>query len=1102
MMRFASFLSPVPQQRSLLARYGVAVVLTFAALLLTSLFWTTLNATSEASISATLLFFVFAVILSAIYGGLGPGITCGILSALLTDYFFIMPYHQIAFNSLTGDTIRLTLFLIVAFAISYIEERRRVSEVANQQKTAELSAILSAIRDGLSLQDKNGVITYINPALAAFNFAPSAEWLMKQPPEIQWGNIVADSAIDENEMALDPSSIFSQVFSTAQSTNWSVKLADPKSEAQRILSVITVPIFDIDRQVRMVAHVARDITARSVYEEELKRLNAQLEEKAANLQIALAVGQEKTAELDAILNAMRDGVSMQRADGELLYANPAMASFVQFDDLEQMTRVPISEQWARLEILEMSDDQGLPIDATSIYECVFTHGQAQTWTMHYRVQGSAEEHWLSLITAPIFHEGGHLVRSTITVARDIGMEKQQEKARRELASRLEKQAAELEIAFKERAEKAAEFDAILNAMQDGVTIQRADGEVTYANPASANVIQSPHTDMTGSVPVSELWARLEVLETTDDTGSPIDAQRVYAHVFEHRQSKVWSLRYRLHGSDDEYWLSNITTPIFDNGSNIVRGTVVVSRDITEQKRSEVELKRLNDRIAAQSEEVNIILEAITDSVTAQLENGQAVYANSAAAGMSGFSAVEEMLTIPFPKSRESVDIYDERGEIMPLSAMPRVGVFQHALSSDLVMRIVYKETGGERWISIKSAPVFNTDGTVRLCVSVSRDITAIKQNELQMMALAAIIEQQRRRLNNVIHNVPGLIWEGHGSPRDGQTFDYINEYSETLFGYSSAELRDDPALWERMIYPEDYPAMWNRSIEIYDQRTTGTTNFRVARKDGRSVHVETYTSVVDTDKGETQVFGVMMDVSARKNAEFALEAYAKNLRRSNEELEQFAYVASHDLQEPLRMVTSYLQLIEDRYKDKLDADGIEFVDYAVGGAARMKNLINDLLMFSRVQRGGADFVRFSLDKALDRALRNLQLVIEDTGAIITRDPLPMLQGSETQMSQLFQNLISNALKFVGTQPPQIHIGFEQQDSVYQIFVRDNGIGIETAYLERIFVIFQRLHAKDKYPGTGIGLSIVKKVVENHGGRIWVESEVGVGTTFYFTLPLL
>jgi signal transduction histidine kinase len=226
------------------------------------------------------------------------------------------------------------------------------------------------------------------------------------------------------------------------------------------------------------------------------------------------------------------------------------------------------------------------------------------------------------------------------------------------------------------------------------------------------------------------------------------------------------------------------------------------------------------------------------------------------------------------------------------------------------------------------------------------------------------------------------------------------------------------------------------------------------------------------------------------------------LKRSNEDLEQFAYVASHDLQEPLRMINNYLQLLRQRYKDQLDTNAHDFIGFALDGSKRMHQLIHDLLAYSRVGTHGKEFSVTESDQALDDALANLTVAIEESGARITRDVLPPVMGDEVQLTQLFQNLVGNAVKFRGEAVPEVHIGVQRKGSEWEYSVRDNGIGIAEQDYQRIFVVFQRLHSREKYPGTGIGLAVCKKIVERHGGRIWVESKPGRGTAFHFTIPSL
>lgn len=232
-----------------------------------------------------------------------------------------------------------------------------------------------------------------------------------------------------------------------------------------------------------------------------------------------------------------------------------------------------------------------------------------------------------------------------------------------------------------------------------------------------------------------------------------------------------------------------------------------------------------------------------------------------------------------------------------------------------------------------------------------------------------------------------------------------------------------------------------------------------------------------------------------------LAQLAHDLELSNSELKKFAYVASHDLQEPLNQVANYVQLIEWRYKENLDEDAKEFIQFAVDGVSLMQTLIDDVLAYSKVDLQGVEFELTEVETALERALANLRRRIADTEAIITYDPLPTVMADSTQLMQLFQNLLANAIKFRGEQTPEIHIGAKRLEDEWLFSVKDNGIGLEPRFSERIFVIFQRLHPRDEYPGTGMGLAICKKIIECHRGRIWVESELGQGATFYFTIPV-
>ena len=357
------------------------------------------------------------------------------------------------------------------------------------------------------------------------------------------------------------------------------------------------------------------------------------------------------------------------------------------------------------------------------------------------------------------------------------------------------------------------------------------------------------------------------------------------------------------------------------------------------------------------------------------------------------------------------------------------------------------------------------------------DITRRKQLEEKTTMLAALVATSKDAIIGKDLKGTILSW---------------NKGAEEMYGYAPEEAIGKPI---SMLLP---PGKQDEIPWILEKIARGekVEDFETVRmgNDGRTIQVSLAISpILDAKKAITGVSTIARDISASKKLE-------EDLKRSNESLEQFAYVASHDLQEPLRMMASYSELLQRRYKGKMNADADEFIEYIVDGAQRMQKLINDLLSYSRIGRGEKAVEEVDCNAVLARVLGGMRTTIEESGALVTHDPLPVLTGNEMNYIHLFQNLIGNGIKFHGAEAPRVHVKAERSGADWLFSVKDNGIGMDPQYKDRIFVIFQRLHGRGEYPGTGIGLSICKKLVELQVGRIWVESEPGKGAAFYFMIP--
>jgi PAS domain S-box-containing protein len=426
----------------------------------------------------------------------------------------------------------------------------------------------------------------------------------------------------------------------------------------------------------------------------------------------------------------------------------------------------------------------------------------------------------------------------------------------------------------------------------------------------------------------------------------------------------------------------------------------------------------------------------------------------------------------------------------------------------------YKNAGGA------AALTEGTPGSAEEAAQLRHELAALRQlfevYEQTALTQATKLERmidEQRLLDLFLEHIPNQVYfkdresrfmrVSHVQANHLGLNDPAEAIGKTDFDFFSAEHAKQALADEQQILRTGRPITWKEEMETWpDGRETWALTTKVPLRDARGEIIGT--------------LGISHDITARKRAEQELREHklhleevvaartaelahkAEELAQSNAELEQFAYVASHDLQEPLRMIASYTQLLARRYQGKLDADADEFIHFAVDGANRMQQLIRDLLAYSRLTTRGKAPQLTESREACERALENLRQAIEDTGAVIHVEALPAVLGDATQLAQLFQNLIGNALKYC-KQKPEIHVGAGRKEDEWLFFVRDNGIGIEPEYFDRVFQMFQRLHTRNEYSGTGIGLAICRKIVERHGGKIWIESQPGRGSTFWFTI---
>jgi len=498
-------------------------------------------------------------------------------------------------------------------------------------------------------------------------------------------------------------------------------------------------------------------------------------------------------------------------------------------------------------------------------------------------------------------------------------------------------------------------------------------------------------------------------------------------------------------------------------------------ELTERKKAEKMLQESEERFRS-------LIETTSDWIWEVDQNGIYTYSSPKIIDILGYRPEEIIGKTPF--------------DLMPFDEADYVKkIFQSIVQSqkpfELLENMNQHKDGRLITLETSGVPIFDKNGEFQGYRGIDRDITERKKAE-------ETIRESEEKFKGIFDFAADAL-----HLMVGDKFIDNNQKAIQMYGYKTKEEMLGTTPMD--ISPERQPdgqLSSEKAIQYIQEALAGKPQifyWKHKRRDtGELFDVEVMLSSIVLG-GKTYLLASERDITERMKAERELKRTMEELKISNEELEQFAYVASHDLQEPLRMVASFTQLLQQRYQDKLDQDANEFINFAVDGATRMQGLINDLLILSRVGTRGNPFKATDMNIILQDVLDNVTQSIKETDATITNDPLPVVIADDSQMIQLLQNLISNAIKFHGGEPPRIHVSGEVKANEGIFSVKDNGIGIDSKYFEKIFVIFQRLHKKEKYGGTGIGLAVCKKIVQRHGGKIWVESELGKGSTFYFTI---
>jgi PAS domain S-box-containing protein len=605
----------------------------------------------------------------------------------------------------------------------------------------------------------------------------------------------------------------------------------------------------------------------------------------------------------------------------------------------------------------------------------------------------------------------------------------------------------------ELAQELALRRAIEGSMPSGIAAVDLSGRQSYVNPALCRMLGFTPDELIGREPPFPYWAPHQaafIQQAFDET------------LRGNLQHGGFEFRFRRKNGE-EFDALVVISPLTD-GAGRTTGWLASVSDITEQKRAREELAYSKDRIAG-------ILKSITEAFMVVDREWRVTYVNERAARQAGLPA-EQIIGRRF-------------WDVFPWAANSEFDVQYHrAMDEHVPVQFQTYDTYSNSWLEAHADP------TEEGLSAYILDVTERKKAELA-------IRESEERLKLAMEAGRMGTWEWNLASGTMQWSSQLEE----LHGLAPGSFEGTFEACQHKIHPDDRERVLQSIRRAVASGGQYLNEYRIVRADGRVLWLEARGRLLlDQDGQPARLAGVCMDVTDRKLAEDELVRQAAELARSNADLQQFAYVTSHDLQEPLRTISSFVQLLSQRYRGKLDSDADEYIGFVVSGVQRMSSLISDLLSYSRlVNTTNGTSTPVDLQGVVAWASSNLRSIVEESGAEITHDPLPHVPGDHVQLVQLMQNLLSNAIKYRGPDAVRVHITAERNPRGWTIRVADNGIGIDPAYHERIFGLFKRLHSRE-VPGTGIGLAICRKIVEKHGGQIWVESAAGQGAIFCFTLP--